>query len=73
MEKFTIRAYTKKELAFCYFPTADNPHSAVNHLMRWINSCTPLRQALEGQGNQKTAKWFSSREVKLIINYLGEP
>lgn len=73
MDKFPIRSYTKKELAFCYFPTAENPHSAVNHLMRWINNCTPLRKALEEQGYQKTAKWLLPREVRLIIEYLGEP
>ncbi len=73
MDKFPIRSYTKKELAFRYFPTAGNPHSAVNHLMSWINRCTPLRKALEEHGYQKTAKWFSPREVRLIIEYLGEP
>ena len=73
MDKFPIRSYTKKELAFCYFPTAENPHSAVNHLMSWINRCTPLRNALEEQGYQKTSKWFSPREVKLITEHLGEP
>lgn len=73
MEKFPIRSYTKKELALCYFPTSVNPHSAVNHLMSWINRCTPLRNALEEQGYQKTSKWFSPREVKLITEHLGEP
>ena len=73
MDNFKIRSYSKKELALCYFPSADNPHTAVNHLMSWVNRCTQLRKALEEQGYQKTSKWFTPREVKLIIEYLGEP
>lgn len=73
MDEFAIRSYTKKELALCYFPTSENPHSAVNHLMSWINRCTPLREALEAQGYRKSAKWFSPREVRMIIDHLGEP
>ncbi len=73
MDSFPIRSYTKKELALAYFPTSENPHSAVNHLMSWINRCTPLREALEAQGYMKTAKWFSPREVRMIIEHLGEP
>ncbi len=73
MDDFAIRSYTKKELALCYFPTSENPHSAVNHLMSWINRCIPLREALEAQGYKKSAKWFSPREVRMIIDHLGEP
>ena len=35
MDSFPIRSYTKKDLALAYFPTSENPHSAVNHLMSW--------------------------------------
>ena len=64
--------YTKKELALIYFPFSD-PHVAVNRLMSWINRCKPLHEALLDQGYQKTSKWLSPREVKLITQYLGEP
>ncbi len=47
---FTLRAYGKSELALMYFPTASSPHTAVNHLMSWVNRCTELRQALEAAG-----------------------
>ena len=46
METFKIRSYSKKELALCYFPTAENPRSASKHLMAWITRCTPLHEAL---------------------------
>ncbi len=71
--EFKIRAYTKKELALCYFPQSENPHSAVNRLIAWVNRCTPLKAALEARGYRKTAKWFNPLEVKLIVEHLGEP
>lgn len=73
MNNFEIRAYTKKELALLYFPTTDNPHTAVNHLMAWIRQCTALWNILQSQGYNKNDKWFKTREVKLIVEYIGEP
>jgi hypothetical protein len=73
IDNFEIRAYGKSELALCYFPTASTAHAAVNHLMAWINRCKVLRQALEVVGYQKTAKFFTPREVEMIVKYLGAP
>ncbi|MCR5394104.1 MAG: DUF4248 domain-containing protein [Bacteroidales bacterium] len=73
MNEFEIRAYTKKELALCYFPSSTNPHTAVNRLMSWINRCEPLHSMLEMNGYRKMSRWFSPREVELIVDYLGEP
>jgi len=73
MNDFPIRGYSKKELALCYFPSSDNPHTAVNHLMSWIRRSSLLHDALVRQGYSKTAKWFTPREVKLIVEHLGEP
>ena len=73
METFKIRSYSKKELALCYFPTAENPRSASKHLMAWITRCTPLHEALLKQGYRNTNKWFKRGGVKLIVEYIGEP
>ena len=73
METFTIRSYTKKELALRYFPSSNKPTTAVKHLMAWINRCQPLNDKLQQQGYNKKAKWFTAREVRLIIDHLGEP
>ena len=73
MKSFTIRAYTKKELALLYFPNSSTPHVAVNHLISWIKRCRPLMQELEESGYHKVSKFFTSREVRMIISYLGEP
>ena len=72
MEDFKIRMYTKKELAFMYFPES-MPRTAVNHLMAWIRLCTPLWNELLKMGYCKTSKSFSPKQVKAIVEYLGEP
>lgn len=73
MDTFIIRAYSKKELALDYFPTASTPHAAVNHLMAWIKRCTELYDSLVEIGYRKNSKFFTPREVMLIVKYLGEP
>jgi hypothetical protein len=72
MEAFKIRAYSKKELALMYFPDSQ-PRTAVNHLMAWIRRCTTLWQQLQDMGYQTTCKAFTPREVRAIVNQLGEP
>ncbi len=72
MEDFKIRMYTKKELALMYFPES-MPRTAVNHLMAWIRRCTPLWDELLKMGYYKTSKSFSPKQVKAIVEYLGEP
>ena len=71
-KEFVIRAYTKKELALCYFPNS-NPRTAVNHLMSWVRRCTQLWQQLQGMGYNVTCKAFTPRQVKAIVEELGEP
>jgi len=69
---FQIRSYSKQELAMLYFPDSD-PHTAVNRLMSWVKRCKPLRDALAACHGSKYSKFFTTREIKLIIEYLGEP
>ena len=72
MDDFTIRAYTKKELALMYFPDS-SPRTAVSHLMSWIRRCTQLCQQLQEMGYETTCKTFTPRQVKAIVEQLGEP
>ena len=72
MTEFKLRAYTKKELALMYFPDS-NPRTAVNHLMSWICRCTPLWEELHAMGYHATSKAFTPRQVKAIVEQLGEP
>ena len=72
MNSITIRAYSKKELALMYFPDS-SPRTAVNHLMSWIRRCNPLWQKLQEMGYCLTSKAFTPRQVRSIIEQLGEP
>ena len=71
-KEFEIRTYTKRQLALMYFPDSQ-PRTAVNHLMAWIRRCTTLWQQLQDMGYQTTCKAFTPREVRAIVNQLGEP
>ena len=73
MTEFKIKAYGKSELALLYFPDASSAHTAVNHLMSWIRRNPQLKEQLEKMGYRKSAKFFTPKEVKLIVEYLGEP
>lgn len=68
-----IRAYGKSELALLYFPTANSSHTAVNHLMAWVKKIPEVVEGLQKLGYRKSAKYFTSREVQLIVDYLGYP
>ena len=47
--------------------------SAVNHLMAWVRRNPDLVNGLHKLGYRKSAKFFTPKEVALIIDYLGEP
>ena len=72
MDEFIIRAYTKKELALMYFPKS-SPPTAVYHLMCWIRRCAPLWEQLQATGYEKNCKTFTPRQVRAIVEQLGEP
>jgi hypothetical protein len=71
-KEFTIRTYTKKELALMYFPDAA-PRTAVNHLTAWLRKCTPLWDELLNNGYRPKQKTLTPRQVKTITEYLGDP
>lgn len=72
MDEFIIRAYSKKELALMYFPDS-SPRTAVSHLMCWIRRCTQLWELLQTTGYEATCKTFTPRQVRAIVEQLGEP
>ena len=57
-----IRPYSKSELAQAYAPEITS-QAALNRLAAWIRLNRPLTEAL----------LFTSRQVALIFEYLGEP
>ena len=72
MKDFKIRAYGKSELALLYFPDAD-PHVAANRLTSWIKRCHELHKKMGSCNISRFAKFYSAEQVRLIIEYLGEP
>ena len=72
-DTFKVRAITKKELAFLYFPDAADPKAAVNRLMRMIRGCPGLEAQMAAAGYAKMQKILSPRVVGVIVGWLGNP
>lgn len=71
-EAWQIRPYSKCELARAYAPDIA-PTSALNRLAQWIKLNRPLSEALRETGYQTRQHVFTSRQVELILHYLGRP
>ncbi len=67
-----IRPYYKSELAQAYAPDI-SPGAALNRLALWIKTNTQLTEALKQTNYRSTQRMFTSRQVGLIFEYLGEP
>lgn len=70
--KFTVRAYTKSELAHLYNPQM-TVKNATQVLRRWIQHNQELHNALISLGYTDRSRIFTPRQVQLIIDILGEP
>ena len=69
-----VKTYTKRQLARMYWPETPTDRSAVERLRCDIRRCKALTSALRQlPGYQPSANHYSALEVKLIIEYLGEP
>lgn len=67
-----IRPMSKSELAMAYAPNLTT-QGAVNRLMEWIHHNPELTEALLRTGYRKHQKLFTSLQVRIIFDYLGEP
>ena len=67
-----IKSYTKKELALAYSPNLTMV-SALNRLAIWITGNEDLLSALQRSGYSKNQRIFTSYQVRLIFEFLGEP
>ena len=52
---------------------AGDTNSAPNRLALWIDLNAPLSEALAQMGYRRTQRIFTSRQVALIFEHLGEP
>lgn len=67
-----IRPYSKSELAQAYAPDI-TPKAALNRFAAWIRINLPLSEALRQTGYYTKQRVFTSRQVTLIFEFLGEP
>lgn len=63
---------SKQTLASQYFPDA-KPHSALKHLSAWVKGCPPLMEELKKTGYNPRARFFTPKQLRIILHYLGEP
>ena len=67
-----IRPYTKKELALAYAPEL-SVQGARNRLHQWLHFNKQLMADLRAANYQDKQRVFTSRQVQIILDYLGEP
>ena len=67
-----IRPYYKSELAQAYAPDICQG-AALNRLALWIRTNKQLAEALRATDYRTTQRMFTSKQVALIFEYLGEP
>lgn len=71
-QEFELRTYGRTELAKMYSPSI-KPQSAYVKLMRWIGKSPELSTYLRKSSKRPNNRTFTSDEVKMIIQVLGEP
>ena len=72
-DNFEIRTYGKSELAMLYFPNAETTTGALSNLSFWIRKNKKLVKALRSCGMPLKSKFYTPREVSLIVKHLGAP
>ncbi|MCX6256613.1 MAG: DUF4248 domain-containing protein [Bacteroidia bacterium] len=70
--EFEIRTYGFGELAQLYFPN-NTGSSASKTFGLWIHKCQELVSALKETGWKKRQKYFTPRQVKILINHFDPP
>ena len=70
--EYRIRPYYKSELAQAYAPDVCQK-TALNRLATWIRTNKQHPAALRETDYRASQHMFTSRQVALIFEYLGEP
>ena len=72
LNEFEVRRYGGQELAVFYGLDL-MPSSAGKRLSKWVGADTVLETELQGYGWRKGKKTLTPRQVKTIVQFLGEP
>ena len=70
--EYRIRPYYKIELAQAYAPDI-TPGAALNRLANWIKTNRQLTEELRKTDYRTNQRMYTSKQVALIFEYLGEP
>ena len=70
--EYRIRPYYKLELAQAYAPDI-TPGAALNRLANWIKINKRLTEELRKTDYRTNQRMYTSKQVALIFEYLGEP
>ena len=71
-EIFKIKSYGWQELAILYAPGV-TPRSATRRLSLWVMNNSDLAENLKKKGWRKGQHLLTPVQVKIIVDYLGEP
>ena len=72
MKKFVIKSYGVSQLAQLYYPDRSE-QSAVRLFRKELHETRGLWRALQEVGYQGYTKVLTRSQVKIIVQYLGEP
>ncbi len=70
--KFPFKSYGVQELAVLYFPHI-TVSSASSQLKKWITKSEPLQETLCDAGYRSGQKILTPKQVRIIVDHLGEP
>ncbi|RHR54931.1 DUF4248 domain-containing protein [Parabacteroides sp. AF17-28] len=69
---FKIKSFGWQELAILYAPGI-TPRAATQRLTMWVKNNQNLAESLKEKGWIKGQRLLTPVQVKLIVDYLGEP
>jgi hypothetical protein len=71
-QDFTIRPYLKAELAMMYHPQMTQK-AAMEKMRRWINLNPELKRRVTEMQVSVQTHHYTSRQVAVLVEFLGEP
>ena len=71
-KKFETRTFGFGELAQLYFPHVTK-ESASRMFGQWIHTCPQLTERLKETNWKKRAKYFTPKQVKILVEWFDEP
>lgn len=71
-QSFVYKSYSKHELAQLYLPY-NARSTAVKKFNLWLQQSPDFWNRLQEAGIDRCTRYYTSQQVQMIVNYLGEP